>query len=437
MSIRTPVRFMTAAFAPVLMALAFSCAGEMRRPSVVLIIIDTLRADHLSCHGYHRETSPVIDSLAREGVMMENAVSQSSWTLPAMTTIMSGLTPVSHGARIDVPTGRVYGMDSGMPVLSLIMKEHGYATAGFFNVYFLGADFGFHRGFDVFQCRENGDGKADSTVVTAIDWLEEHPPEEPFFLALHFFDPHDPYDPPEPYDRFYTSNGAGGEVFWEFTPEGGVARPGQLDHLKNLYDGEIAYVDRQLGLLFSAVRELETENDILVVLTADHGEEFLEHGYVGHGRTFYPEITEVPLILSGMEELDSLDNTALCGQHDILPTILDLCSIAPPEPVDGRSLFMLKGEGVRTVPSSGINTGSDFNQVSVRSRGKQLIWNADFDNTEMYRLRSDPMAREPVEPDTAMLEKALLYWSTPLRYSPVLLEDWKVAPVLRDLGYIR
>lgn len=428
---------MTAGFLLGLTLLPLSCAGEMNRPSVVLIIIDTLRADHLSCRGYHRDTSPTIDSLARDGVMMENAVSQSSWTLPAMTTIMSGVTPVSHGARIDVPTGRVYGMDRGMPVLSTIMKEHGYATAGFFNVYFLGADFGFHRGFDVFQCRDNGDGMADSTVTAAIEWMEELPPEEPFFLALHLFDPHDPYDPPEPYDRLYTDPGAGEEVFWEFTPEGGVARPGQLDHLRNLYDGEIAWVDLQLGQLFSTVRELDSENEILVVLTADHGEEFLEHGYVGHGRTFYPEITEVPLILSGMEELDSLDNTALCGQHDILPTILDLCSIAPPEPVEGRSLFRLKGEGVRTVPSSGINTGSHFNQVSVRSRGKQLIWNADFDNTEMYRLRSDPMAQDPVEPDTAMLEKALRYWSTPLRYSPVLLEDWKVTPVLRDLGYIR
>jgi len=106
-----------------------------------------------------------------------------------------------------------------------------------------------------------------------------------------------------------------------------------------------------------------------------------------------------------MEELDSLDNTALCGQHDILPTILDLCSIAPPEPVDGRSLFRLKAEGVRTVPSSGINTGSDFRQVSVRSRRKQLIWNADSDEAEMYRLQSDPMAQYPTEPDSAMPDR--------------------------------
>ncbi len=419
------------------LALLLSCTGGIGRPSVVLIIIDTLRADHLSCYGCDRSTSPVIDSLAQAGVMMENVSSQSSWTLPATASIMSGLTPLSHGARMDVPTGNVFGMDPEMPVLPMVMKRNGYATAGFFNVYLLGGDFGFHRGFDLFMCRENGDGLADSTVSAAIDWLVGLQDDRPFFLTVHFFDVHDPYDPPSPFDRYFTDDGARGVVNWEFTPEGGVARPEQRSHLEALYDGEIAYVDHQLGLLFSSLRELERKEGILVVLTADHGEEFLEHGFVGHGRTLYPEITCIPMILAGLERLDSIPSTALCGQYDIFPTILDLCSIQAPQSLEGRSLLDLEPDGRSSVPASGINTGADFHQVSVRNGNRQLIWNADTDRMEMYRLDTDPLALDEVPPDSALLDEALHYWSTPLRWDPVLLEDWRVTPVLRDLGYVK
>lgn len=417
--------------------LATSCSTSVPGPSVVLIIIDTLRADHLSCYGYHRETSPVIDSLAASGVMMEHPVAQSSWTLPATATIMSGISPVAHGAGMHVPTGEVYGMDPEMPLLAMEMKRNGYETAGFFNIYLLSGDFGFHRGFDLFVCRENGDGKADSTVMSASEWLRALPGDRPFFLALHFFDVHDPYDPPAPFDTLYAEGGAGGEVFWEFTPEGAVARPEQLGHLIDLYDGEIAYVDSQLGILFSVLRELDRSEDILVVLTADHGEEFLEHGYVGHGRTFYPEITEVPIILSGLPGLDSISSDALCGLVDLMPTILQCCSIEPAWTLHGRSLFQLQATGTRTLPSSGINTGDAFRTVSIRTAESQLIWDPQSDRVETYDLSEDPMAQNVVEVDSAMLDSALYYRSTPVEYDPVLLEEWKVTPVLRDLGYIR
>lgn len=412
-----------------------SCSRGIERPSVVLVIIDTLRADHLSCYGYGRETSPVLDSLSEAGIMMENVTAQSSWTLPATASIMSGQTPISHGAGMDVPTGRVFGMDPEMPLLTMIMKGNGYSTAGFFNVYLLSADFGFHRGFDFFRCRDNGDGTADSTVTSAIRWLRQVPDDAPFFLVLHLFDVHDPYDPPAPFDTLYTENGAEGETFWEFTPEGALAGTSDPEHLESLYDGEIAWVDNELARLFGQLREMDRQGT-LVVVTADHGEEFLEHGYVGHGRTLYPEITSVPLILSGPGALDTLSSTVMCGQVDIMPTILDYCSIEPPVPVRGKSLFDLEPTGRRMLSASGINTGDELHQVSVRTSGKQLIWNADTDSTEMYIIHRDPLAQESVPVDSALLDRALLYWSTPRTWDPVMLEEWEVSPVLRDLGYV-
>ena len=417
---------------------ALSCSPGAKRPSVVLIIIDTLRADHLSCYGYGRNTSPVIDSLAASGVLMKNACSQAAWTLPATTSIMSGLSSRSHGAGMDVPTGSVFGLDPDMPLITTIMNDNGYATAGFFNVYLLGGDFGFHRGFETFSCRDNGDGFARQTVDTAIAWLEAADDDRPFFLAVHFFDVHDPFDPPNPFDRYFTEDGLQEDTYWEFSPDGAVMNRERLDYLMGLYDGEIAYVDHELGRLFSSLRRLDLSSDVLVILTADHGEEFLEHGYVGHGRTFYPEIVHVPLIISGPGIENGIEVSSVCGQFDILPTILDCCDLPSPEWHDGVSLLDTDTRDNRFIPSSGLNTGEGFEHVSIRNIDKMLLWDAETDESEMYDIRTDPMALKPlVHPDSVLIERALYYWSSPCHWDPLLLENWQVAPILHDLGYVR
>ncbi len=420
-----------------LFMLLLSCGTAGQQPSIVLIIIDTLRADHLSCYGYERNTSPVIDSLANSGILWEYASAQASWTLPATSSIWTGLTSRAHGARMDVSTGEVFGLDPAMPVLPMILKGRGYRTAGFFNVYLLSADFGFHRGFDTFDCRENGDGMAAETVDDAISWLEEVKQDGPFFLAVHLFDVHDPYDPPEPFDRLFSPEGTLGETAWEVTPEGAVARPQQCDHLERLYDGEISWVDSELGRLLSELRNLGLSDNTLVVLTADHGEEFLEHGYFGHGRTLYQETVHVPLIMSGPGIDAGVVNPGVVGQYDILPSIMDYCGIPVPEGVEGISILGSEPLDERSVPASGINTGTYFNQASVTNGSSKLIWNADTDSSEMYDLISDPDEQNPIPPDSVLLEEVLYYWSTPCSWNPGPIEAWRVAPVLRDLGYIR
>lgn len=416
---------------------ALSCSGTgTRRPSVVLIIIDTLRADHLSCYGYRRSTSPSMDSLASTGTRWAMGCGQAAWTLPACASIMTGLNPRAHGAGMDIPTGNVFGLDPATPMLALQMKGAGYRTGAFFNVYWLDADFGFHRGFDTFECRENGGGMAGETVDSAAEWLSSLDEGEDFFLAIHLFDPHDPYDPPAPFDTLFTPEGVQGDSCWEVTPEGGLARPWQLDHLRGLYDGEIAWTDAQLGRLFSELRRLGLDDRTLVIVTADHGEEFLEHGYFGHGRTLFQETVHIPLMISGPGVPVGAVDEGLACQVDIVPTILDLCGVPSPDGLDGISLL---SDTVlsRVIPASGINTGDEFDLASVTAPGAKLIWNAARDSADHYDLERDPGEMHPLPPDSVLLEEVLFYWATPCELEPVLLEDWKVVPVLRDLGYIR
>lgn len=409
-----------------------------KRPSILLIIIDTLRADHLSCYGYERNTSPAIDSIAHSGVMCENVYAQSSWTLPATASIMTGLTPRTHGINMNVPTGSVYGFDPATPTMAMMFNSAGYRTAGFFNVDLLSEDFGFHRGFDTYSCRENGNGMAGVTVEEAVEWLETTVlgSNDPFFLTIHLFDVHDPYDPPSPWDTFYSEDGAEGGIEWLFTPEGAVADISQCSQMTDMYDAEIAWVDDRLGYLFGKLRNMGLAESTIIVVTADHGEEFLEHGYVGHGRTFYQETVWVPLILSGPGVPEEELITSATGQYDILPTVLKLCGIEIPEGVEGYSILDGGNYSARFIPASGINTGPDFNQVSVVHGSRKIIWNVETDESETYNLNSDPTEQKPLLCDSILLEAVQYYWAAPCLWEPVLLEEWQVAPVLRDLGYI-
>jgi len=180
--------------------------GREARPNILLILLDTTRADHLSCYGYERETTPSLDSLAEAGTRFERAMSGSPWTLPSMATIFTGLTERSHKARLS--DGVFYGVDPGLPYLPELLARSGYGTAAFFNVIYMSEHFGFHRGFEHFDCRGleevTRSRSAGETVDAFLAWLGTRDGEdEPFFAAVHFFDPHATYAPPPPYDTLY------------------------------------------------------------------------------------------------------------------------------------------------------------------------------------------------------------------------------------------
>ncbi|MBD3369672.1 sulfatase-like hydrolase/transferase [Candidatus Fermentibacteria bacterium] len=430
----------------IVLLLAASCGKRPVGPSIVLVLIDTLRADHLGCYGYHRDTSPTIDSLAAEGVLFERCQSQSSWTLPAMVTILTGLTPRQHGAG--ARNDRFHGLSYELAYLPEVLSAQGYATTAFFNVVFMNADFGLHRGFDHFDCSGLTDfhsrRTAGQTVDQAISWLADREPGEPFFLAVHFYDPHINYDPPPPFDTLFTDPGYEGpyDNSWGHVPQIMGVNSGEdsippegLRNLVNLYDGEIAYTDRELGRLLAEVRATGGDSTLVTVI-ADHGEEFLDHGGIEHGHTLYQELLHVPLILCGPGFRGGQTIHTTVAQLDVLPTVLSALGVEAPSASHGVDLSLLS-DSSRILPSSGILWGNQ-KQACVLRGEKKVIWDAAIDVSQAFDLSADAGETDPLPPDESLLQAALDYWSTPPLAEPPAVEmDEAIKTQLRDLGYIR
>lgn len=326
-------------------------------PNVVLISIDSLRPDHLGAYGYDRRgISPHIDALAAEGVVFERAVSTTTWTLPAHASMLTGLYPVVHG---------VHGADDRLPEAAVLVseafQEAGYATRAVVAAPYLNAAFGFDQGWDtyddatsIFESRpENADDSHWKTTspevhrraLEALDAVGEGP----FFLFVHYWDVHYDYAPPPPYDTMFDPDYEGTvtslNFYWNDAIRPGMA-PRDLQHIVALYDGEIAYTDSYVGRLFDELRDRGLWDDALVVLTADHGDEFFEHGEKGHERNLFGTTLDVPLIvkLPGGERAGSRSDQFV-SLVDVADTLLDVAGTPSTGVSQGRSLHaMLAGE---------------------------------------------------------------------------------------------
>jgi arylsulfatase A-like enzyme len=409
-----------------------SCAGDTGTSGVILIILDAVRADHLSCYGYERDTSPVLDSLAASGILFEKCQAQSPWTLPSCASIVSGLSVRSHGTVTRVRS--TYRLDPDMHTIAGILAEEGYTTAGIVNNPLLSRTIGFADHTDYYSFYPQGDGRAAETVDEALQWLSSRS-GQPYFLMVHFMDPHAPYDPPEPFDREYSSTGTSGGIAWEIDEDDPdrVLNPEDRDHLVDMYDGEIRWTDMQLGRLFAGIRGLELSDSLLIIVVADHGDEFLDHGGVDHGHTLYQELLHVPLIISGSGLPAGTVIEEPVAQFDILPTIMDYLDIHCPPEVQGISLL---GEipPDRELPSSGLRRN---NLASILCGGYKIIGDMDTFEYVSYDLSRDPFELEPLPPDTDAVSSLEEYWVTPPFFVPPPVDnEEEVQRTLRDLGYI-
>ena len=280
--------------------------------NIILLSADALRADHLSSYGYHRETSPVLDDLAEESIRFENAYSASSHTREAVPALLTGEYP-------DVAVDDAYQLATES-VASTLSAE-GFATAGFHSNPFVSRAYGFDEGFDHFdddlhlgqhklvalaqrafdKLRNRHYARAAEINERSLSWVESLAADEPFFLWNHYMDTHGPYDPPAQYATRYTDTTVSGREAQSLyqraidDPDSITASERQL--LIDLYDGEIRYNDAQIGAFLDALRERELLEASLVIVTADHGDAFGEHGYYEHPRYLHDEITRVPLFV--------------------------------------------------------------------------------------------------------------------------------------------
>jgi arylsulfatase A-like enzyme len=379
--------------------------GSGPRPNVLVYLIDTLRADHLGVYGYPRPVSPHIDALASEGVVFTRTYAQSGWTKTSVASILTGRTPFTHRVL-----DRSNALPPEMPTLPSLLRDLGYETFGISTNPAVSAEFGFTHGFDHFLHLYEGldddrvSARSDRVHAEFLAWLRSRKSSAPFFAYLHSMDPHDPYTPPEPYQSRFAPRLHSDlrTTKHEVMAATRAAHPGLTDEdlkadFTSLYDAEIAYNDEQLGQLLGALKSAGLYASTLIVLVSDHGEEFLDHGFWGHGHSLYMEILHVPLIIKLPGQPSPGRTVRSVVQHvDLLPTILSVLGAPIPPGVEGESLLPLLAGRVSAVPDRTVLSlldVDDYRIASVLDRQKHLLRWSDGNpvkRTEFFDLKADP-----------------------------------------------
>ena len=373
-----------------------SAAHGYRDAPVIIVDIDTLRADHLGCYGYQRPTSPNIDAWSREAIRFEWAFAQAPNTPPSQSSILTGLYPSIHG--------RIRGnqvLRDEVLTLAELMSEQGYATAGFVDGGNMVSAFGMGQGFDVY---DDAGGGLDAFGPDAVDWLRDHS-DGKFLLLLHTFDVHSPYEAtPEPFNSaFIDEVELPSELFRSKMSEYMHSRrlskntrnpfrltPVEVDYARARYDGGILHVDDWFGQFWRLLRESGLDSRAIVVLISDHGDEFEEHDSVFHER-IYATITRVPLLIrlpggGGARSVEEVVETI-----DLLPTLLDLTGTPVPPFLNGRTLVpLLAGREIRS--QSAVSESRFFGgQLAVADHALRLVYSRRDGKMELYRYRDDPL----------------------------------------------
>jgi len=444
----------------VLSVLAFSGCGPsdsppsaLRRPNVVLITVDTLRADHVSSYGYPRETTPHIDALARRGVRFSKHSVQQSSTWPSLTSIMTSKYPHQHGV---VRNGGA--LAAGQRTLAELLRDEGFATAAFLTNMTTTP----HPGFEAISVFREGD-RDEAATRASIEWLRSAV-AQPFFLWVHLLGPHDPYDPgPIFFERFrtpYEGDLSGSrETLGRIRAEKRVLNASELAYLISLYDGDVAEVDSRVGRILDALRALDLESRTLVVFGSDHGELLYDrHYFFLHSEAIHSGVLDVPLIvaLPGVVP-EGREIAQVVESIDIAPTLLDLLGLEAPGWMRGRSLLPLVEGAPRGPGSESLDEPAAFAVMgafirSVRTArwlyiendmpGRKLMF--PIAARELYDLEADPrnqtnvVARHPEV--AARLQRRLRSWweesldhvgsQAPVQATP------EIEAELRALGYL-
>ena len=330
MKVRSFIKFYVFLLA-LLLAAVIGTIWFLRRPGfspkqirhIVLISIDTCRADHLSCYGYYRKTTPNIDCLAQEGVLFENVISPVPITLPAHGSMLTGTIPPYHGVHDNID----YRLSESNVTLAEILHQSGFTMGAIVGAIVMDSNLGLSQGFDTYNDRFEDmfntigydERRGEEVSRFAIEWLEEHKDDENFFLFLHYYDPHTKYESPEPF----------ASKFWD-----------------DFYAGEIAYVDYCIGQVIEKLKELGLYDSTMVVVTSDHGEMLGEHGEKTHAYFIYQSAIKVPLIFKLPESCKPQRIKEPAALVDIVPTICGLLDIKLPAQISGKDLSCYFGKNV-------------------------------------------------------------------------------------------
>ena len=471
-------------------------------PNILLIVLDTVRADHLSCYGYSRETTPFLDSLAAEGTRYTQAISPAIWTLPTHVSLHTGLYPSSHGTDSSHQK-----MDTQSPSLAELLAHNGYETAGFAAAGWLSEMTRFPRGFETFcgpaeltsqtaftpsarnkllrviqkfwagpdSDSEFPDKKAQIINRSVMSWLENRDEKRPFFAFINFFEAHSPYLPPPPYHTRFLD-----PEEWAYARTISQRQTRYYDGdfelssedfrmLKDLYDGELSYLDHRIGELFGFLKKKDILDDTLCIITADHGENLGEKNHFGHRYCLYNTLIHVPLLIRYPEIFPAghVEDT-LVQSLDIFPTVMELAlpdharrqssdaAILVPSALKTRKHpFAVSEKLVSGVAAQDIDP--DHARYAERQHSKhymaiirdshKLIWVRDGLN-ELYDLSRDPTEERNLIHDCPEKAEELLaliknwkeeHQSQPKEDYSVLEEQSENSQIIRELkalGYL-
>ncbi len=439
-------------------------AGCGREPdyNVLVITIDTLRPDRLGCYGYDRPTSPRIDELAAGSVLFEQAVCSTPQTLPSHTSIFTGRHPRTHKAISHESV-----VSPEVTTLAEILKARGYETAAFVSSHVLDRKYGLDQGFDRYwqvnevmrpRQREMAQERGiDPTTDEALSWLRDNGSKK-FFAWIHWFHPHRPYVPPlrvraEFVDEYLGEADSSTEFImkaWHGEVELG---DDDVRYLSQLYDGEVAFTDEQVGRILDALETLGLADRTIVVLTADHGEMLYEHEhYFGHDIALYEECIMVPLIIRHPGSGATPKRLpGLVQSIDIFPTILDFLGIEIPDGTEGKTLrTLIAGAETRTAEYAFAETfpfpEKAMPRHAVRTQGSKLVWREHREGgltKHLFNLEADPGEKVDLygsDPAAAAaLDRVLHQWIAPDGLHPAPIptarESGRVQ-ILRSLGYL-
>ena len=452
-------------------------------PHVIVIVIDALRPDRLGSYGYHRDTSPNLDRFAAEAWLFKNAISTAPWTKPAIASLLTGLYPRAHGVSSsdwnlgegDADVVAVSALSPRLVTLAEMLAENGYRTAAFGQNHHLIAELGFDQGFEVHDLeiwdqsflrslaqrldlgvgRSEPRGERSNTAREInqrfLDWLPDG--DDRFFAYLHHIDVHWPYRAPKPFaGRFGVRRTSvdfnSSEFYDQFGPERkqldqppGVD-PAVVQDMSDAYDEGVRFVDEEIGALFEELKRRKLYDDALIVVTADHGEQFLEHGEIGHGTSLHDVLLRVPLIVKFPCPSDH------CGARtietpaqlvDVMPTILEVVGLEAPARLAGRSVL-------RPMDDERVLFAEKGAQVALRTRDFKYIYDLEDSSAELYALGSDPSERENLaagDPDLALaFRDRALQWLEESERSAAAPREQRVADAamlerLKALGYVR
>jgi arylsulfatase A-like enzyme len=383
------------------------------RPNLVLISLDTLRADHLGCYGYRRNTSPNIDRFAEGAVLFQHTIAPSPWTTPSHASVFTGLHPSIHGAGRYIYEDPYYDypIEEKEITLAELARRHGYLTAAYTEGAYVGAALGFAQGFELYSDRRPRPSIcAEETFGSALRWVTTYG-NLPFVLFIHTYEPHVPYAPPRRFAEMFDADFTGTGGAWPLEARSQADRA----RCEAWYDGEIAYTDTVVGEFLAELERLNLLEDTVVILFSDHGEGFWEHGRCGHGHTLYEEVLRVPLIvrLAGASP-----PTGRVGREvsltDLYATCTELLGIDRENPPDCISLLPLIDQNAsptryeRKLIVSELSrrdkddkTGNlrPWRMFSIRTDDEKYL-SSELDQTEqLYDLRSDPRETNNIAPE--------------------------------------